>query len=101
MDWAYLNFGPKLNLGFNQSPKPKLNPLINSIKWAKGILVISPLCRLALQVNGILVIPLNFKGILVIGQKSQNSIWLPLGILVNRPNFTGILVFYRTSSKSL
>ena len=46
MDWAYLNFGPKLNLGFNQSPKPKSNPLINSIKWAKGILVISPLADL-------------------------------------------------------
>ena len=42
MDWAYLIFGPKLNFEFNQSPKPKSNPLINSIKWAKGILVISP-----------------------------------------------------------
>ena len=42
MDWAYLNFGPKLILGINQSPKYKSNPLINSIKWAKGNLVISP-----------------------------------------------------------
>ena len=40
MNWAYLNFGLKLNLGFNQSPKS------NSIKWAKGNLVYSPLCRL-------------------------------------------------------
>ena len=61
MDWAYLNLGPKLNLGINQSPKIKTKPKINSIKKAKrhfGLFTPLPTCPP--QANGILLNIYNF-----------------------------------------
>ena len=37
MDWAYLNFGPKLILGINQSPKSNLKPKINFFLNGQGV----------------------------------------------------------------
>ena len=59
MNWAYLNFGPKLNLGFNQSPKSNSIQLFNLNKWAKGKMVFSHPNRLPSFMRGILVIWIN------------------------------------------